>query len=393
MINPYDGINLQSTDRILSVSHQHLSHTSQSLAQKAFDEIYATGVRHFPIVQYRPSLITPYDYTANTLRYTIKPIPSDATIEDIKTNYQAIVDIPQDTICSPCAEQIYPYLLLDGSWYVWTNVHMNSVGSEYESWQKSSEDDYGNAGLHCPYSEGITRILNELKYPEGGGVIINHPAWTTDNTHKAFDMTRFVRDCLDYDPRVLGTDMIEDGTQKYLTRNTERIDNILSTGRRCWIFCQNDWGHTRGRNELLIPSGLTRQQKERACLKAYRDGAFFSRYANTDLSITSIGFSSGTFTMTTANADGIAVVIDGIKTEYSGNSVSVPVRSSAKYVRAYAYINRDDDPNWEYKEEDIYKDVVYTNPIMINPRTYDYDPAYDVKPAKKHKTNRFWLFG
>lgn len=390
MINPYAGVDLNDIERVLSVSHQHLSHASQSLAQSAFDTIYATGVRHFPVVQYRPSLVSPYDYDDNELKYTLKTYDSNATIAEIKADYQSVVEIPTDTICSPNAEHIYPLLFIDGSWYKWTNVHINGVGSEYESGLTRVDDSFSNAGLLCPYSEGITSILSELKYSDSGGIIINHPNYTINNTHKAFDMTRFICDCLDFDPRVLGTDILEGGKQTALSLNGAIIDNILLTGRRCWIFCQGDWIKTRGRLELLIPDGLTRAEKDHACLKAYRDGNFFSRYANSDLSITSIGFSNGTFTMTASNADGIKVTIDGQTTDYSSTSVSVNVSDSAKYVRAMAYINRDSDPDWTYDEDDVYKDVVFTNPIMINEVDYPYKPAYDLVGMTKIPKVWFW---
>ena len=189
--------------------------------------------------------------------------------------------------------------------------------------------------------------------------------------------------------------MIEDGSQASIAYNSELIDNILNTGRRCWIFCQDDWYAAselvpRGRNELLIPSGLSRTEQAYECMKAYRNGAFFSRYGNSNLSITAISYSNGTFSMTADNADGIKVTIDGTTTDYSGTSVSVSVPSGAKYVRAMAYTNRDSDPDWIYRDGDTYKDIVFTNPIMINERTYPYHPAYDID---KKRNIKMWLYG
>lgn len=395
MINPYEGVNLQTCSRVQSVSHQHLSHTSQTAAQNVFDALYQSGIRHFPLVQYRPSLVTPYDYSTDTFKYTLKPISSDATIADIKSDYQSTVTGHNDVISGANAEHIYSYLLMNGEWYKWTNVHINGMGSELESGLVRVDDSFDNAGLLCPYSEGIDKIIKALTYADGGGVIINHPQWTVENTHREFNITRFIEDCLDYDYRVLGTDMIEGGSQASIAYNEELIDNILATGRRCWIFCQDDWYTAgelvpRGRNELLIPSGLSRTEQAYECMKAYRNGAFFGRYGNSNLSITSISYSNGTFALTAANADGIKVTIDGTTTDYSGTSVSVSVPSGAKYVRAMAYTNPDSDPDWVYRDGDIYKDVVFTNPIMLNERTYPYHPAYDID---KKRNNRMWLFG
>lgn len=393
MINPYSGIDLGTVERIQSVSHQHLSHSSDELTRSNFNTIYGTGVRHFAISRYRPSLITyPFDYTDGSFVYVNNPFDSTDSPETLKENYSCTVDIEDDVIGSPNAEHLYPLLLWNGSWNKWNSVHMNGLGSTFESGLKPVESTgYGNEGLGISYSKAIDAILKKLQYPDGGGVIINHPNWTNNNKHFDFDVPRFIEDCLDLDQRVLGTDIISGGKQTALEYQTGVIDSILATGRRCWIFCQGDWNLKRGRNELLIPSGLSGAEKEHECLKAYRNGAFFGRYGNSNLSITSIGYSDGTFAMTADNADGIAVIVDGVETDYDSDSVSVSVPSTAKYVRAYAYISRDDDPDWEYDNDDVYKDVVFTNPIMINPVNYPYVPAYDVAHSKSKR--RFWMYG
>ena len=108
MINPYAGINVSSMEKVLSLSHQHLSHNSQENAQNAFNTFYNMGVRHFPVVQYRPSFPSAYSYDTNILRYRSK-YPEDASIEEIETIYQFDLTIPEDTICGPNAEHVYPY--------------------------------------------------------------------------------------------------------------------------------------------------------------------------------------------------------------------------------------------------------------------------------------------
>lgn len=392
MINPYSGINLSNTERILSVSHQHLSHAKAS-TQRSFDEIYATDVKHFCISRYRPSIITyPFDYTNNTFEYVANDFHSTDDVETLKIQDAVTINIQNDVIGSPNAEHIYPLLLWNGAWNKWSSIHINSVGSLWESCLiPDSETGYQNASSGLSYSDDIRGMIANLLYSDSGGVIVNHPEYTENSKHFDFDLTRFIEDCLDLDQRVLGTDVISSGTQTTIAYNSSVIDTILSTGRRCWMFCIGDWARDRGRNELLIPTGLSRAEKEHACLKAYRDGAFFGRWANSELKITSIGLTNGTFTMTADNADGINVVIDGEETEYQGTSVSVEVPNSAKYVRAYAYIEKDDDPDWGYKDGDIYKDVVYTNPIMVNPVIYPYNPAYDLTKTR----NKFmtWMWG
>ena len=394
MINPYEEVGLQNAERVLSVSHQHLSHTSETIAQNNFNDIYNSGVRHFAISRYRPSIITyPFNYENNSFIYVGNQFDTTETIEQLKENYAFKIQAHGDVIGCPNAEHVYPLLRFNENWSKWSSIHINAIGSAFESGLTPLADGYQNTGLEVSYSEAYTKMLKKLQYPDAGGIIINHPKWTNDSKHFEYDIQRFMMDSLDFDQRVLGTDVIENGTQTAIDFNTAMIDNILSTGRRCWIFAQGDWNMTRGRNELLIPTGLTREEKEYACLRAYRTGAFFGRYANTNLSITSIGMEDGNFTVTAANADGIKVTIDGITTDYSGVSVSVPVPNNATYVRAMAYTNRDNDPNWTYSEDDVYKDVVFTNPIMVNEKRYAYNPAYDIVPEKKTKSMPLWLYG
>lgn len=394
VINPYSGIDWQNTQRILSVSHQHLSHNQGNSGgipypQKVFNDIYATGVRHYAISRYRPSILSyPFDYENNTFPYVRNPFSATDDIQTLKAKYTVQVEIPNDVIGSPNAEHVNPIMNLNGKAYEWTCTHLNAIGSFYETGTVPKANGYKNAGIAMPYSDFIRNALNALQYSDGGGIIVNHAFWTTNELLEKrtepyqYDVRRFIMDCLDLDDRVLGTDIIEDGKQKaYQLLDKGLIDAILSTGRRCWLFCQGDWDTLRGRNELLIqpPEGITRAELERYCLKAYRDGSFFGRYADSDLTITAVTYdeSSRTYTINTANADGIEITIDGVSTEYGGNSVSVVIPQNAVYVRAMAFKNRDDDPDWTYREFDIYKDMVFTNPIMLNPVDHTYNPAYD----------------
>lgn len=406
MINPYAGVNWGSCEEIVSVSHQHLSHsmTGTYTPQKIFNDIYATGVRHFAISRYRPGIPTwPFDYDNNTFVYVANPFGSELPLEQLKQEYAFTVTMPNDVIGAPNAEHIYPLLYVNNVTKRWNGVHINAMGSLFESSTVPKPDTgYKDSGLDIGYTEAIDGMLNNLLYPEGGGVIINHMQFTEEHRKFNYDVPRFIADCLDYDPRVLGTDMIESGNQGRIEANRAWIDRILMTGRRCWIFCQDDWLTVekrigRGRNVLLIQPGLSRTEKQRACLKAYRDGAFYSRFGNSALQLGSVSYTGGVYSISAPNADGIRIVVDGVSTNYSGSTASQAIPADAVYVRAEAWIDKDDDPDWIYKESDIYKDILFTNPIMVNPVTYPYDPAYDKTTPEPEPdpdpetTKRRWL--
>jgi len=79
--------------------------------------------------------------------------------------------------------------------------------------------------------------------PDGGGVTINHPLWSKLDR-------QLMPDILDWDPRVLGCEVLENG------RNSEHYwDWALSTGRQCFGVFVPDWGVDNdvfGVNVLLV---------------------------------------------------------------------------------------------------------------------------------------------
>ena len=380
MINPYADTNWITCKRIVGVTHQHLSHSMTGFTpQSAYDDIYSTGVKLFAISRYRPSITTyPFDYDNGTFVYVANPFTSTDDINTLKQEYSFTVNMASDVIGILNAEQVYPYIYINGVQKKWNNIHINSLGSTYESGTVPNPDTgyKSGVGLNMSYEDAYDNILANLQYSDGGGIIVNHMNWTDETRSVDYDIVRFVMDSLDYDERVLGTDMVEGGHQYSIAPNTERIDTILSTGRRCWIFCQGDWNRQYGRNVLLLPSNfdnLTKAEQEHECLKAYRNGSFYSRLSNTNLDITSLSYENGVYSISVANADKIVITVDGVATEYNGTTASQTISSSAVYVRAMAYVGLSGEPN---EDGDQYDDILFTNPIMVNPVTHTYDPAY-----------------
>jgi hypothetical protein len=390
VINPYANVDWQNAQRVLSVSHQHLSHSSEGLCKKTFDDIYGTGVRHFAISRYRPSILT-YPAENGKFVYVANPFSETVDIDTLKSMYSVEIDLPSDALLSPNAEHVNSYLYINNAWTKWTSLHINGIGSTHES-GLTPNGTYQNSDAGESYRELIDHIIANLQYNDGGGVIFNHCNWTEANLKRSYqyNVIRLLEDCLDYSPYVLGTDVIEDGVQSKIFTHRQHVapeitgdvpttievwDTVLLTGRRCWGFAQPDWDHFYGRNELLVPSFT-----ERECLKAYREGAFIGRYSNTNLSVLSVSYSAGSFDISTANADKIEIVVDGVSSLYNGvQFATITVPSDAVYVRAVAYkTNPEYDANAEMTQENSpYLDICYTQPIMINPKTYTYSPAYD----------------
>lgn len=308
MINPYQNVDWNNITKIPSISHCHVawdSIYSQAEQQLFFDRVVAGGIRHFAISNYYPS-------------------DPDYPLSD---RYQ---NIPADAIASPNAEQ--------HGFARWGAMHLNSLGSFFSS--GSPRDRIDNTwvprqpvGVNgATWQSILPQIFADLQYADGGGVTINHPAWSNLTEDVILEM-------LDFDERVLGLEIYNQSSERQNQTGWAITlwDTVLSTGRKCWGFCTPDHDAEQGiipwlgRNILL-----TTDVTEHGCLKAYRDGAFYSQLNNTNLCFSNIGIQDNLFTVMAENADTVTVIIDGESTVFQGNSASVSVPPGSVYVRAEA---------------------------------------------------------
>lgn len=325
-INPYSGVNWGTVGRIVSTSHAH------GRSETALMNGVNGGLEHFALSNYYPS--EPY-------------YPLD----------DFFPEVPSGLIGSPNAEH---------HGFNVARCHLNGLGCTLTSGNPKGVSPVGMATVGATtWKLAIKAILNTIMFPDAGGVTINHPTWT------GLDPS-LVKLMLDFDSRVLGIEICNSVGyyEEYKDREDlsspyayEMWDNVLLTGRRCWGFCVPDHGlerseHWTGRNILL-----TNDATNYGCLKAYRDGAFYSKIYDSDLAFVSVTLSDHTITATTANADSITVIIDGIKTEYAGNTVEVVVPSDAVYARieaskAFAWTNE------EGNSQNVV-DKVFSNPFIF----------------------------
>ena len=320
MINPYSGVTWGTVTRVMSCSHEHCEDQSDFNVL-----IESSGLRHIAISNYYPSA-------------PVYPLSA-------KFDY----GIPAGAISCPNAE--HHNLSIKGT--PLSRLHINGLGSFYSSGSPRGEVPFGCQGVDVLTIVGA--ICNHLQFPDGGGVTINHPYWS----RLSIDDIEYI---LDYDDRVLGLEIFNSFIEKEdapesMVGNIEKWDAVLLTGRRCWGFCVADhqgqqFPDWMGRNILLVDEAT-----EHKCLQAYRKGAFYGQLKNSNLAFTNISFSNGTFEVSTANAETIKVVIDGVATEYNCNSVSVAVPDNATYVRA---------------EGHSADDIVFSNPVML--KEYSHKP-------------------
>lgn len=176
-------------------------------------------------------------------------------------------DYPKDILQAPNAEH---HSFIDSP------THLCAPGSNYASgtfdardrFQTKSRGGY-NFGTGLPWREAIDRMLDGLIFSDGGGVTINHPAWTRLKKDHMFDI-------LDYDARVLGIEVFNRGAgdlkaYPWSDSFSENYwDDALSTGRQCFGFFVPDWAVEDGVNILLVP-----ERSAHECLKAYRQGNWY----------------------------------------------------------------------------------------------------------------------
>ena len=264
--------------------------------------------------------------------------------------------LPKGVLEAPNAEH-HGFLLESGR--TAPNLHMCSLGSAYASGTFDAHNlckTYSH-GYHFGSGEfwgsAIERMIAGLICADGGGVTINHPTWTKLDRELLLRM-------LDYDPRVLGIEVIEDSGW-----NSERYwDWVLSTGRQCFGFFVPDW-HVE--NKVFGVNVLCVHEKTvQACLKAYRDGNFYGAQNGLDeLAFTRLAFDGRTVVAATDRPARFEVITArGVVKETRGCEAVWTVENEAYWqgpghhvfvrVKAYAV--------------DGSEEVLYSQPFMLTKR-------------------------
>ena len=185
----------------------------------------------FPVVVNGKRTDGPFDWNAIVGKW-IKELPADLQAEyPFKEGGPLFKPLPEGVLEAPNAE--HHGFLLDSGRHA-PGLHMNAPGSTFASgtfdqWQKRRFQTGVRGGISVGSGEhwktAVDRMIAGLLFPDGGGVTINHPKWS------AYDRNLML-EILDYDPRVLGIEVIEGARS-----NSERYwDWVLSTGRQCFGF-------------------------------------------------------------------------------------------------------------------------------------------------------------
>lgn len=349
IVDPYENANWSTDQQVISFSHAH-SRVKRNdgqrgeVKQRYLDNVIAGGATHIPFSNYYPS-------------------------EPFYPLTDWFESVPEGVIGSPNAEH---HNIIG-----WNNLHINGLGCTYSSGNPGGVEP---AGINMGLEGAIKTILNTLQYRDGGGITINHPGWSVAMNQSGWTAeTEFdgLMKMLDIDERVLGIEIQSTyglyamGSGPDYEANSRAIwDQILMTGKRCWGFCVPDHeteygqgnyeGNWTGRNILLVD-----EFTEYKCLKAYRDGNFYSRIFNSNLAFSGISFNNDHISASAPLAEKIRIIIDGEATEISGTSASVEVPNDATFVRIEAtmpYTWTD----WNGSSHDV-TEIIYSNPYIFKP--------------------------
>jgi hypothetical protein len=378
IFNPYEDVNWRRWKQIISVSHLHI--TSQEQLDKAYARM---NIRHLPISNYYPS--APCYPAADALvgqhrprqdfgvvcqgRFVDGPIDWNRVITAEKTGWvnelpeakrkelplrsgaKMFQTIPADLIISPNAEH-----------HSFTNspLHANSIGSLYASGTFDVDKSFLTAkhgycaGTGLPWEKVFGKVLDQMLFPDAGGITINHPTWSKLTFPQVCQM-------LDVDARVLGIEVFNNTCALgYGDPNRgwayQLWDDLLATGRRCFGLFTPDHAIGKGQNILLVP-----EFNERECLRAYRRGAFYGAIEGTGLQFSNITLAGRTL-FVALNRRGVIRLASNKGESLKSKSVTevefkIPVgqdgRPAVSYLRAEAY----DETN----------ERLFSQPIMFGP--------------------------
>ena len=263
--------------------------------------------------------------------------------------------VPDNILEAPNAEH---HCFRDDKGSVISGLHMCAPGSAFCSGTFDKRNRFLSHGKGYCFGSGehmhtaVSRMVDGMIFPDGGGVTINHPAWSHLKDEIIWDL-------LDYDPRVLGIEVFNmckpSKNYPWSRSNCEDYwDRALSTGRQCFGFFVPDWGLQEGVNVLLVP-----EKSVHACLQAYRRGNWYGAIKGRKiLRFTSILFDGANLQVKLDKPAHLQIITKrGVTAWANANKISFSVAAADRekygYLRVRAYA-RDDSG-----------EIIFSQPMML----------------------------
>ena len=301
--NPYQNIDWGKQIRVTGCTHLHCASREEFVRAMESGLEFATFSNYYPSVPYYPAS----SIRENTFKLGQPSYIRNGEVIHERLDYRKLytewgVDCsklptsegellfpppPAGFMEAPNAEHhlfsdfnVYLHITCPGSFFASGNCdrNRNSVLAQHGI----------RVGTQMPWRKAFDAMIDALMIPDGGGIVINHPHWS----HLPH---QFLCEMLDYDPRVLGLEVINADCGPDRTAAAEsQWDEVLGTGRQCYGFWVQDHLHlSKGKLQgrcILLPEERTVE----SCLRAYRQGRFYGAIKGEGLTFESVEFDGRT---------------------------------------------------------------------------------------------------
>ena len=337
----------------LTISNYYPSAPTMPL--KTFRDTYYRVHHDFPVMVKGKRTDGPFDWTKIVSEWKNELPPELQKQLPFTEGPLRFSRVPDDILEAPNAEH---HCFRDDKGNVISGLHMCAPGSAFCSGTFDKRNRFLSHSRGYCFGSGehmhtaVSRMIDGMIFPDGGGVTVNHPAWSHLKDEIIWDL-------LDYDPRVLGIEVYNmckpSKNYPWSRSNCEDYwDRALATGRQCFGFFVPDWGLQEGVNVLLVP-----EKSVHACLRAYRQGNWYGAIKGRGLlRFTSILFDGAHLRVTLDKPAHLQVITKrGVTAWGNSNKIAFDVASEDRekygYLRVRAYA-RDDS-----------EEIIFSQPLML----------------------------
>ena len=338
---------------LLTISNYYPSAPTMPL--KTFRDTHYRVHHDFPVMVKGKRVEGPFDWTKIVSAWQDELPPEMRKQLPFTEGPLRFSRVPDNILEAPNAEHHY---FLDAKGAVIPSLHMCAPGSAFCSGTFDKRNRFLSHSRGYCFGSGalvytaVSHMIDGFIHPDGGGVTINHPAWS----HLKDDI---IWDLLDYDPRVLGIEVYNmcspSKNYPWSRSNCEDYwDRALASGRQCFGFFVPDWGLQEGVNILLVP-----EKSVHACMRAYRQGNFYGAIKGRGLlRFTSIRFDGSHLNVTLDKPAHLQIITKrGVTAWGNSNKISFDVAAADRekygYLRVRAYAR------------DGSGEIIFSQPMML----------------------------
>lgn len=265
-----------------------------------------------------------YDHLAISNYHASKPTVPIREIIQTLPGYDSSMVIRDSFLESPNAEHVY----FDG-----TRAHLNSVGSFVTS--GSDNTGVGEGGFDGTVRDFVAETEQMLKYPNGGGVTINHPYWSGMTAAEILEI-------IELSDIVFAMEIYNAASEATNGKgySLDLWDEVLSTGTQIFGTAVPDHAAESAFDWENLPFGFNHMlcvtETEQEIMLAYRKGRFYTTILNDDLLLKNFAIDdsgvmtfkaskTGTITVKTAARTQVFDAVDNATFATAANDVYVRV--------------------------------------------------------------------